>query len=520
MSSSSRVDSLSEEIMETFFKSRYRDEEREAMISEVNNESIKSLSSQYVPVFINNVPLLQSEIIDVDHVSPVFRERTDIEFNQLIPLYVEAVSTLVNIVGENNETHVEILRADVIGVSDNILLKVPGSDDGKSELKVEHAIGFYALNRLRDEIPNFMQTYGIFSCGEPVHNRGGRSGICDPSENSANYLVIENIQESETAGEFVSNKSFRVVCSLFLQVYLALLVARDRVKFAHYDLHSDNVLINEYEKVININYRYEGKNLMVATPYIATIIDFGRSMVTVDGNVISGSYLMSDPIGPYPEPRIELDMYRFFMSCVSNAPEKRKYQKLYELFGGTGPIITALEEQVNCYYQYPGRELDIDAIIHYLQANCKDYKYVPGNVWKPNKYRRRRIEPPITTLEYFESLPEGKDAEIDEELILNESQDDLLARYDAIGEMEDTIEKYYESRKYVTLAKLHITFVENRGITEDGFCKYLRNVIRASHIGDMENIRLLNRRNRSGVDYSNYANRSRYISIGHKKSKQ
>ena len=74
---------------------------------------------------------------------------------------------------------------------------------------------------------------------------------------------------------------------LLFQISTALLNAQEKFKFTHYDLHIDNILLDDWspdnEGNINkyIRYKIDGKTVVVSRqhcPFIAKITDYGLSL--------------------------------------------------------------------------------------------------------------------------------------------------------------------------------------------------------------------------------------------------
>ena len=74
----------------------------------------------------------------------------------------------------------------------------------------------------------------------------------------------------------------------FLQIYLQVLnplnLAYKKFDFTHYDLHSENVLIQELPYPISIPfYHPDGRTLYLRTNFLARIIDYGTAHVKIEG---------------------------------------------------------------------------------------------------------------------------------------------------------------------------------------------------------------------------------------------
>ena len=112
---------------------------------------------------------------------------------------------------------------------------------------------------------------------------------CKKSKYAA--LLIQHLKDAHTIGDMVNKLS--VNSSTFIseqllyilyQIYMPL--AQLRNNFTQYDLHDGNVLIYEPIKGKHITYHYHvgsGKTVTFNSPYIAKIIDYGRSFFKYKG---------------------------------------------------------------------------------------------------------------------------------------------------------------------------------------------------------------------------------------------
>jgi hypothetical protein len=106
-------------------------------------------------------------------------------------------------------------------------------------------------------------------------------------DNPVNYLVIENVPGGLSLSRYIrrDQPQFSSVVGYLLQIVSALEMAFERFDFCHYDMHTNNILLRliagprkrtfvpvGYSKLRDIRY-------FIETPFIPTIIDFGRSHV-------------------------------------------------------------------------------------------------------------------------------------------------------------------------------------------------------------------------------------------------
>ena len=151
-------------------------------------------------------------------------------------------------------------------------------------LDVEHEIFVgLALNNLREWIPNFAYVYGGFRCGQPIQAPNVR--LCNAIDKQT-YAIYENITNSATLDDFLAkgNYTFEDVFSIYLQILYALDLAHKMYDFTHFDLHSKNILIRDWDNQDKyIPYpNDDGSFDYIRTKGVATIIDYGQSHVKIN----------------------------------------------------------------------------------------------------------------------------------------------------------------------------------------------------------------------------------------------
>lgn len=132
----------------------------------------------------------------------------------------------------------------------------------------EAFIGLCAVNYLREVIPNFVYTYGIF-----------RNPCIFQKDSQCNYLMIELIP-GQTWKKFIRTATVDQFLDTFLQICLSLKLAKEKYDFTHYDLHYENVIIKRLSDPIEIQYDLDN---IISTSLVATIIDFGSSHIKIEG---------------------------------------------------------------------------------------------------------------------------------------------------------------------------------------------------------------------------------------------
>lgn len=183
-----------------------------------------------------------------------------------------------------------VYQAKLKKISDMVVAKVAKNETMKEELLHELFIGTFCTNFLRKKIPNFSFVIGSFQCSLPIDKK---EKWCDSSssfDKQYNYVLYEKIN-GDTLGDalkidIVDVESF---VSYLFQLVFSLLIAFSQCKFIHYDLHSANIILRDYERRYTLHktkflLRYDlpdGQSFYVKTDKIATIIDYGYSAISI-----------------------------------------------------------------------------------------------------------------------------------------------------------------------------------------------------------------------------------------------
>lgn len=178
-----------------------------------------------------------------------------------------------------------------------------------AELMHEVFIGLAATNRLRKVIPNFAYIFGGFSCSPPVAGpftaedpQGKKVATFCNKEDRTVQAMYENITPSKSLGELLKKMDSYTFLQYYLTTLMALHKAEEMCGFTHYDLHTENLLIRECTDVdyltqknktgkatFYVGYPLRRKDGSLHQYYVSssggipTIIDYGRSHVTVNG---------------------------------------------------------------------------------------------------------------------------------------------------------------------------------------------------------------------------------------------
>ena len=403
-------------------------EERGEINSRIITELKKTKSKYLTATFYLNstTPIVNCP----DVIGAIFDKRrnkidSSIRRGELISLYILSLKELVR-TRSNQLYDAELLR-------DNIVLKSSRKDD----YSVEFAIGFYFLNSLRSEIPNFMQTYGTFKCKK-------MEGICPTAGTS--FLAIEKI-EGVTITEFAKDLSYGDTCLLLLQVYLALIVANKKFEFCHFDLHDGNVMVRKVEPTA-ITYYIDDSPITIVVPFIAVIIDFGLSRVVHNGEVLTTNFI-SQP-GPNKN-RSYIDFSTFLAACIIFGGNTAKLQALQNMI----PETHALQRSTGTEFSKP--------LIRKLLKDITKYEAV--KVYTPGTCKRRKRTTPVTsTLDYYESYPYSKNREVDVDRILDNAIEQLNGEF--------------KFPNFVTYSKLYVFFYERHVSSNPVYREFYDEIIR------------------------------------------
>lgn len=141
--------------------------------------------------------------------------------------------------------------------------------------------GLESVNRY---CPNFCKCISITQGSiEYTENPDSKTPFIKNGGLKTEILLTEYIQ-GEKLKYYLSGKKRvhkKVIYSLIKQVLLVVMVANTKVGFAHYDLHSNNIIVSKCDKNLVIVYRLNDMDIAVPTyGYIPIIIDFGFSHIS------------------------------------------------------------------------------------------------------------------------------------------------------------------------------------------------------------------------------------------------
>ena len=211
--------------------------------------------------------------------------------------------------------------ANILHTSFQIIIKTTklNSTSENVSLLKEFAISNIGINKLRYIIPTFMYTFDIFSCNPPSKSTGNLKieSMCKKSKNKSLYIMCEKV-DGQTMRQLIRGDiEFKDWLFIFLQILLSLEIAQSKLSFTHFDLHTNNTIIQTNKTIsynVNINdttYCVKNSNL---TP---VIIDFGLSTVKIEGKTVGSRDFPEFGMIDFMVPGY--DMYKFLCFSANDA---------------------------------------------------------------------------------------------------------------------------------------------------------------------------------------------------------
>lgn len=188
------------------------------------------------------------------------------------------------------------------------------------------------LNSIRDFCPHFCKTYGKFKVNVIDTYRTADNPFEYGKKDShieTDVLIMEHIEDARKLYRYIKNDNISpdIILSLVKQTLIANLIAGDHLRFTHYDLHSNNVLIKKCPANSAFFYILD-ENRTYLTPtygYVPIIIDFGFSFnQNCENRPFYGTLAHTD-IGFIPSVYDQHADSKLFLTSVSY--EMKKYKK-------------------------------------------------------------------------------------------------------------------------------------------------------------------------------------------------
>ena len=139
------------------------------------------------------------------------------------------------------------------------------------------------LNTLRDYCPHFVKMFGKTTIPIVSNFKKAKNPFMpnpDFKMITADMLIIQHLEGCKKFFKYIKNDMCSTIelLSIVKQALLASAIAHQKVKFTHYDMHSDNILIKECDPNSVFLYIVNGEYHLVPTyGRYPIIIDFGFS---------------------------------------------------------------------------------------------------------------------------------------------------------------------------------------------------------------------------------------------------
>jgi serine/threonine protein kinase len=138
-----------------------------------------------------------------------------------------------------------------------------------------------ALNSLRSKTPNFMYVYGGFACSLP--ELSDYKTMCSSDKNMNVMMLSEVINTKYTFRDlYASDISDKDLIGVVAQICITLSIAQSVYSYIHTDLHPGNILIEELPEPVLLKYKTGQGDAVISSRYIAKIIDYGFSCMTIN----------------------------------------------------------------------------------------------------------------------------------------------------------------------------------------------------------------------------------------------
>lgn len=201
----------------------------------------------------------------------------------------------------------------------------------------EHSV-MEGLNDIRFFCPHFCKTYGKFKTRINTNYRKEDNPFDYEDDNyiETEVLVMEYIDSGRKLYRYIKNDnvSSDIIMSVVKQTLISNIIAGEKLKFTHYDMHSNNVLIKKCRP--NSAFFYildENRTYLVPTyGYYPLVIDFGFSFNDNNEGSPIFSPLAHTNIGFVSSNYDQHSDPKLFLTSVSHEMKKYKKSEISETF--------------------------------------------------------------------------------------------------------------------------------------------------------------------------------------------
>jgi hypothetical protein len=258
------------------------------------------------------------------------------------------------------------------------------------------------LNEIRNFCPHFCKTYGKFKTKINTNFREEDNPFEYDNDDyiESDVLLMEYIDGGRKLYRYIKNDNVtpEIIMSIVKQTLLGTIMAGEAVKFTHYDMHSNNVMVKKCQP--NSAFFYildENRTYLVPTyGYYPVIIDFGFSFSNNNEGKPIGSALAHTNVGFISSNYDQNADAKLFLTSVSY--EMKKYKK--------SDISTQFRELVKNIYEKCNIDLDCGWDNREDSYSISDYILRKmNNQFKRSKFFRNHGHHIVDLLQALVELP-------------------------------------------------------------------------------------------------------------------
>lgn len=330
---------------------------------------------------------------------------------------------------------------------DLYVIKTPQTREGTTDLLHELFVGIFGINSLRKSVPNFAMIY--YGAKGPMPSIvDGKVKIPDDLGNGVQYVIYENIANSQPMSKYITNGTAKEFLSVFMQFLYSLDYAAAAIGFTHYDAHTGNVLARPVEGLNTFSIPYldpvTQRTVYVTSNVISTVIDYGRTSIKYKGIDYGCSDNDLSQFGVKAGVNPLYDVYKYlmfigydFLRRNSNSPVIDEAARIFSYFNDKEDYLYCVEKQRDTFYCFlpsaSNANMTLRGLIAHVHAVCD----LSGVVTKKPLYTvldcsskgsciafqgllkeaRLSKEPPKTILEFYDVASSTKNKSKYEELV-------------------------------------------------------------------------------------------------------
>lgn len=268
-----------------------------------------------------------------------------------------------------------------------IIEENPRARDIEDFLK-EYLMGVAVINKFRLYCPNFCYTIGTFYCDNSLfrEKKEDKREICGFDDERKNqYICYEEIKGKSLWDLVNEDKTidFEFIFNIVVQILLALEIAQRKNNFCHYDLHLNNIIIQD--KKSNFEVVLDDKKYSFTNTNIASIIDFSICNMTYQDEVLYTAVTKEiDSKRPYPVQGFDsyyfLSNLEYLFKIVVKRKDVSKFfvdvkEAVYKKDPYSGPRIKQGDNQYFARIFHFNEIISVSPLIilEYILQNYKSY---------------------------------------------------------------------------------------------------------------------------------------------------